>query len=190
MRLALPLAFLVVVVGCHEPSPPVQSVDVAPGPSSSASSTASAAPVARGAGLLTIGDDPTATDEARCRDVFAAFRTRIHPGDSAAQVAAVLGTPTWIGSDRPVDVVGGHVPVAMSPTDQVVVFFCLPKPDPRTQNLPWSRWAVYARLEGRASSTFGAFLAGGGSPKLLEYALCDAKDGQSTDCEHFPKRGP
>ena len=185
------LALVALLLGCHADAPTPQTVDV-PSSDAAPASALDAAPAveasAANAGRLSIADDPTASVDARCADAFAAFRTRIHPGDSAAQVGAVLGTPTWIGSDRPVNAVGGMIPVTFSFTDQVVVFMCLPKPDPRTQNLPWSPWVVYARLEGRASPTFGAFLSAGGSAKLLEYALCHSKDGQSTECERFPKK--
>jgi hypothetical protein len=149
-------------------------------------STAAAAP--DGKGLLRIADDPTATVAARCTDVFKAFRTGVHPGDTAAQVGAVLGVPSWMGSDLPVNNVGGHVPVEMSLTDQTVVVMCLPKPNPLTNNLPWSPWVIYARIEGRTASTFGAFLASAGSKRLIEYALCHSPDRQRVDCEHFPKK--
>ncbi len=123
---------------------------------------------------LSIADDPRRSVDERCADAFAAFRTRIHPGDSAAAVRAVLGNPTWIGSDNPVDVLGGEVPVEMTFDDQTVVFMCLPKPDPRANGLPWSPWVIYARLEGRDHKTVGAFLASGSNKKLIEYALCHA----------------
>lgn len=119
-----------------------------------------------------IADDPRRSVDERCADAFATFRTRIHPGDSAAAVHAVLGTPTWIGSDAPVDVLGGEVPVEMTFEDQTVVFMCVPSRDPRASHLPWSPWVIYARLEGRDSKTFGAFLKSGSSKKLIEYALC------------------
>ena len=136
----------------------------------------------------TIADDATRSDDEWCADVFETFRTKIHPGDDAATVRAAIGPMTWMGSDAPVDVLGGHVPVEMVPGDQTVVFMCLSKPNPKTNNLPWSRWVIYARLEGRSSPTFGAFLRAGGSKKLIEYALCHSPDDQRSDCEHLPKR--
>jgi hypothetical protein len=47
---------------------------------------------------------------------------------------------------------------------------------------------IYARIEGRTASTFGAFLASAGSKRLIEYALCHSPDRQRVDCEHFPKK--
>lgn len=184
-----PALLLPLVFGCHSGRSAPQAADVTPGDAAPPSVHAAPPDVSpTKGGQLAVADDPTASVEASCTAAFEAFRTRIHPGDTAAEVAKVLGKPTWIGSDEPVDVLGGHVPVAMTLTDQVVVLRCLPKPNPLTQNLPWSPWVVYARLEGRASSTFGRFLAAGGSAKLLEYALCHSKDAQSIECEHFPKR--
>ncbi len=192
MRFAVPLLALL-PLACHEAAAPptveLAQDDAAAGPVAvelDAGSTPSTHPT--NGGRLAVADDPNASVDARCSDAFAAFRTRIHPGDTAAQVGAVLGTPTWIGSDLPVNAVGGFIPVTWSFDDQVVVFMCLPKPNPQTQNLPWSPWVIYARLEGRASSTFGAFLGKGGSAKLLEYALCHTKDGHSSDCDRFPKK--
>ena len=135
---------------------------------------------------VSIADDPHRPVDERCADAFATFRTRIHPGDSAAAVQAVLGKPTWIGSDAPVDVLGGEVPVEMTFDDQTVVFMCLPKPDPRASGMPWSPWVIYARLEGRDHKTFGAFLGSGSTKKLIEYALCHTgASGQNMSIERF-----
>jgi len=135
---------------------------------------------------LSIADDPSHTTDERCADAFATFRTRIHAGDTAAAVKAVLGSPTWIGSDEPVDVLGGEVPVEMTSADQVVVFMCLPKPDARAGGRLWSRWVIYARLEGRDHKRFGPFLASAGPKKLIEYALCHVEsDGQQMKIDKF-----
>jgi hypothetical protein len=135
---------------------------------------------------VSVADDPSRTTDERCADAFATFRARIHAGDTAAAVHAVLGSPTWIGSDEPVDVLGGEVPVEMTPTDQTVVFMCLPKPDARAGGRLWSPWVIYARLEGRDHKTFGAFLSSGGSKKLIEYALCHVEsDGQHMKIDKF-----
>ncbi len=126
---------------------------------------------------MSIADDPHRSVDERCADAFATFRTRIHPGDSAAAVRSVLGKPTWIGSDAPVDVLGGEVPVEMTFDDQTVVFTCL---------LPGSPWVIYARLEGHDHKTIGAFLASGSNKKLIEYALCHTgASGQQMKIERF-----
>jgi hypothetical protein len=162
------------VLGACQTTPPATLP--APVPDASTASTPA----------LSIADDPSHTMDERCADAFATFRTRIHAGDSAASVRAVLGSPTWIGSDNPVDVLGGEVPVEMTPGDQVVVFMCLSKPDARANGLPWSPWAIYARIEGRDHKTFGAFLASGSQKKLIEYALCHVgSDGQQMKIEKF-----
>jgi len=133
-----------------------------------------------------IADDPSRTTDERCADVFATFRTRIHAGDTAAAVHAVLGSPTWIGSDVPVDVLGGEVPVEMTSADQTVAVMCLPKPDSRADGHLWSPWVIYARIEGRDFKTFGAFQSSAGSRKLLEYALCHVEtNGQQMKIEKF-----
>ncbi len=167
------------VTACQTTTP----VTIAPVAFGSASQTTSPRPP------RTIAEDSnrtrTQTVDERCADAFNTFRTRIHAGDSAAAVRAVLGAPTWIGSDMPVDVLGGLVPVEMTMTDQTVVFMCLPKLDARVGR-PWSPWTIYARLEGRDSKTFGAFLASGGRKTLIEYALCHVEtDGQQMKIEKF-----
>jgi len=176
------LVGMLCLAACAERGAAPQTVNVDATPANDAS----IANTAKATGA--IADDPSRSDDERCADAFDTFRTKIHPGDDAATVRAAIGPMTWIGSDNPVDVVGGHVPVEMSFTDQTVVFMCLSKPNPKTENLPWSRWVIYARLEGRSSPTFGAFLRAGGSKKLIEYALCHSPDDQHSDCEHFPKR--
>ena len=173
---------LVSLMACAERGVAPQTVNVDATPANDASIANPAKPTGA------IADDTSRTDDERCADAFDTFRTKIHPGDDAATVRAAIGPMTWMGSDNPVDVVGGHVPVAMEPADQTVVFMCLSKTNPKTNDLPWSRWVIYARLEGRASSTFGAFLRADGSKKLIEYALCHSPDDQHSDCEHFPKR--
>lgn len=137
--------------------------------------------------VVEASDDPSHTTDERCADAFATFRTRIHAGDTAAEVRAVLGSPpTWIGSDEPVDVLGGEVPVEMTAADQTVVFMCLPKPDARADGRLWSPWVIYARLEGRDHKRFGAFLSSGGTKKLIEYALCHVEsDGQHMKIDRF-----
>ncbi len=165
MRAAL---LLLLLVGCQTASQPATVTLVAS--NTSATATAIAPPRAP----LAVADDPHRSTDERCADAFATFRTRIHAGDTARAVRAALGAPTWLGSDSPVDVLGGEVPVEWTTADQVVVFMCLSEPDPRTK-LPWSRWVIYARLEGRDHKTFGAFLASNGPKKLLEYALCHSE---------------
>ncbi len=182
-----PLLPIVLLAACHDAAPTPTVAIAAVDASTPATSDATLlAPLHPNHGLLAIADDPRASRDARCSDAFEAFRTRIHPGDSAARIAQVLGVPSWIGSDQPVDILGGEVPVDMVASDQTIVFMCLPKPDARTNNLPWSPWVIYARLEGRDSKTFGAFIAAGGAKKLIEYALCHSPDGQRTECTHFP----
>jgi hypothetical protein len=134
-----------------------------------------------------IADNPAAPRERRCADAFSLFRTRIHPGDTAVQIKEVLGTPTWIGAERPIDSVPGKIPVHITKADQTVVFMCLPRPDPRMHQ-PWSPWAIYARLQGKGASTFGAFLSSGSKQKLIEFALCNSSTPQASHCEHFPVR--
>ena len=134
-----------------------------------------------------IAEDPARTIDERCADAFATFRTRVHPGDSAAAVRAILGSPTWIGSDEPVDVLGGEVPVQTNATDQVVAIMCLPKPDARIGNRLWSPWVIYARIEGRDHKTFGSFLSSDGAAKLVEYALVHIDtNGKPMKIEKFP----
>lgn len=178
-----PTPLLLLLVACSSTRSPT-SVAIAPVDAGEPPRTD--ASIAQASARLAIADDPRSGTDERCADAFAAFRTRIHPGDSAAAVRAVLGAPTWIGSDAPVDVLGGQVPVEMTFDDQTVVFMCLPKPDPRTNGLPWSPWVIYARLEGRDHKTFGAFLASGSPKKLIEYALCHVDaTGQGMKIERF-----
>lgn len=184
-----PLVVSIALLGaCHDTSPTptvaIASVDASTPATPDATLLAPPHP---NHGLLAIADDPHASRDARCNDAFEAFRTRIHPGDTAASIVAALGVPSWIGSDQPVDILGGEVPVDMVASDQTIVFMCLSQPEPRTNNLPWSPWVIYARLEGRDSKTFGAFLAHNGQKKLLEYALCHSPDAQHSACDHFPK---
>jgi len=163
----------VLVTACQTPS----ASTVAPVPEAAASTTPAS---------LSIADDPLRTTDERCAEAFATFRTRIHAGDTAAAIRAVLGSPTWIGSDEPVDVLGGEVPVEMTAADQTVVFMCLPKPDARTGGRLWSPWVIYARIEGRDHKRFGAFLSSGSSKKLIEYALCRVEgNGQQMKIEKF-----
>jgi hypothetical protein len=174
------LTTLLALASCQ---PPASTTTVSLTTETSSSSSPSLPPVAP----RSIADDPSRTTDERCADAFATFRTRIHAGDTAAQVKAVLGSPTWIGSDEPVDVLGGEVPVDMKFTDQTVAFMCLPKPDPRVNGSLWSPWVIYARLEGRDHKRFGAFLASGSSKKLVEYALCHvASNGIDMKIEKFP----
>jgi len=179
----LRIALVIFLLACSAPQAPahvaIAPVDAGEPPRTDASLSQTSSP-------RSIADDPTRTVDERCADAFATFRTRIHAGDSAATVRAVLGSPTWIGSDKPINAVGGELPIDFNFTDQDVVVMCLPKPDPRMDNLPWSPWVIYMRLEGRTSQTFGAFLTTGGTAKLAEYALCHVDStGQGMKIERF-----
>ena len=100
--------------------------------------------------------------DAQCKAIFASFGT-LPPNVDAPSASKAIGDRAWLAAsdDQPVDELGGKVPVEMNTNDQVFVIRCLKQ----------NTWAIYGRLSGRKAETFGAFLDGDASQKLVEYAL-------------------
>ncbi len=108
----------------------------------------------------------------RCAAVFELFENHLAPGMTGAMARGAITDPTWLtGSDEEqITVLGGEIPVELTPGDSTFIVRCLATPRPDLNNLRWSEWNIYGRISGTSAHTFGAFLRAS-DVKLIEYAL-------------------
>lgn len=81
----------------------------------------------------------------RRQSVFQLFYRHIRPGMTLADLARVVGQPTWLSriNVTAVEDLGGHIPVALSSDRTVLVFDILPDPMPNSDH-----WQVYLSVTG------------------------------------------
>jgi hypothetical protein len=107
----------------------------------------------------------------RCKAVFELFDKHQKPGVTPDQARAVLTERAWIVVDDPVTALGGWIPVDLSFEDSTFVVHCYAEPTPRVNNMLWSDWVIYGRIQGRTASNLREFLASTDKLQLVEYAL-------------------
>ena len=96
----------------------------------------------------TIGSDESYSRLHRRHSIFQFFYRHIVPGMTLADLARVMGKPTWL-SENDVTIVedlGGHIPVKLASDRTVLVFDVLP--DKTTIS---DRWQVYISVTGSIS---------------------------------------
>ncbi len=93
-----------------------------------------------------VANDPAYPLVHRRLCVFELMRRHVQSGMTAAQVAVLLGRPTWLADAdlRELGDIGGRpVPLSLPAGDTVMVIDVLPDPDPTA-----TPWAVYLRWHG------------------------------------------